>query len=69
MTNKQATQKIYALMCEIRDIMEHLDPDTDDRYLSCTIQSNGSITFNNTYWALPAEKAINFHEELDEHED
>ena len=69
MTNKQATQRIYTLMREIRDTMQQLDPDAEDHYLSCTIQSNGAITFNNTYWELPEVKAINFHEELDDHDD
>ena len=65
-TNKQATKRIYSLMREIRDTMQQLDPDAEDRYLVLAIQSNGSITFNNTYWDLPEDKAINFHEYLDD---
>lgn len=67
--NKQATKRIYSLMCEIRDTIRNLDPELEDPYLSLTIQSDGAITFNNTYWELPEVKQINFHEELDDHEE
>ena len=69
MTNKQATQRIYTLMREIRDTIRNMDPELEVPYLSLTIQRNGSITFNNTYWELPEHKQINFHEDIDDHED
>lgn len=61
--NKQATKRIYNLMCEIRDTIRNLDPELEDLYLSLTIQSDGAITFNNTYWDLPDDLQINYHEE------
>lgn len=67
--NKQATQKIYTLMREIRDTIQQLDPDAVDLYLSLAIHSDGTISFNNTYWELPEEKQINFNEDLDDHDD
>ena len=69
MTNKQATQKIYTLIREIRDTIQQLDPDAEDRYLSLAIHSDGTISFNNTYWELPEDKQINFNEDLDDHGD
>ena len=69
MTNKQATQRIYTLMREIRDTIQQLDPDAADLYLSLAICSNGDIIFNNTYWELPEDKQINFNEERDAHGD
>ena len=41
--NIQATKRIYCLMCEIRDTIYNMDPETDDPYLSLFIQIDGTI--------------------------
>lgn len=67
-TNKEATRRIYCLMCEICDTIRNMDPETDDPYLSLCIHSDGVISFNNTYWELPDEKQINFTEDFEDEE-
>lgn len=63
--NIQATKRIYCLMREIRDTIRNMEPETDDPYLSLCILSDGTISFNNTYWELPEEQQIIFHEDFE----
>lgn len=62
--NIQATKRIYCLMREIRDTIRNMDPEPDDPYLSLCILSDGTISFI-TYWELPEEAQINFHEDFE----
>ena len=60
MTRKQAEQAIYEHMKAIKEIVTEYAP--DDIYISLSIDSDGSIFFNNTYWELPKEQHIYFAE-------
>ena len=59
MTNKEAEQKIYEHMKEIRKI--HRQVCKSDDYISLVVLSNGAISFYNTWWELPEEEKISFY--------
>ena len=58
MTNREAEKRIYEHMKEIRKI--HRQVCKSDDYLSLAVRSDGTITFNNTWWELPKEEQIDF---------
>lgn len=60
-----ATEAIYGYLKKVRELVTLVHP--EDPYLSMCILPKesdlpGRILFNNTYWELPEEKQINFHE-------
>ena len=61
MTREQAEQAIYEHMKAIKGIVMEYAP--EDIYISLSVNSDGTIFFNNTYWELPEEQQIDFMEQ------
>ncbi len=61
MDRAETEKAILKHMEQIRDIHKQYAP--NENYLALFVSAEGKITFSNTYWELPTEQQINFHEE------
>jgi hypothetical protein len=64
MDRAQCESEIYKHMQQIRRIRQKYSPSDD--YLALFVNNDGTISFNNSYWALPDNQKINFNEVVEE---